>query len=55
MSLCPECNKWEVEEGEEYCLSCSNRKSNVLIKVGEVVVAVVVIVAAIVLGKKKEE
>jgi hypothetical protein len=53
MNLCPKCNKWEVEEGEKYCLSCRNRKSNVLVKVG-VAAAVVFIVVTILLRKKKE-
>jgi hypothetical protein len=36
------------------CLTCRNRRSNVIVKVGEVVAAVVVIVVTILLGKKKE-
>ena len=55
MNLCPTCNKWEVEEGERYCLSCRNRKSNLIVKAGEVVAELVVIVVAILLGKRKEK
>ena len=49
MNLCPKCNKRELREGEKYCPSCSNRRTNVIVKVGEVVVTVLVIVGFILL------
>lgn len=49
MNLCPKCNKRELREGEKYCPSCSNRRTNVIVKVGEVVVTVLVIVGVILL------
>jgi hypothetical protein len=55
MNLCPKCNKWEVEEGQIYCLSCSSKRTNIFVKVGEAVVVAIIAVAIILFKRNKEE
>jgi len=51
MTMCPDCGKQELEEGEEKCPRCANKKTSTLVKIGQGLLTVLTVVAVIVGAK----
>lgn len=52
MSICPKCEKQELEDDEELCPRCNNKNKSWVARSGVFAVSAVAIVIAVVLGVK---
>ena len=52
MKKCPKCKKQELKDGEELCPHCKNKRSNLLVKAGEIVIGLLIIGVTAFIKKK---
>jgi hypothetical protein len=52
MAICPKCKIQELRTGEDFCLRCKTKKTNLWVKVGEGVVTVAVAIISVVFFKR---